>query len=243
MILLLVIDEKKSHYVYIKDFDRFMFHKAKNKNKKYFCKSWLQCFGSKNELTEHKRVWLSINSAQFVNLEKGPTEFEYYFKQIPVPFKVYTDFENNLKSVENCEGSYLKKHQAHIPCSFAYKLVCVDDKLSKPIVIFRGENAAYEFNKAILKEYKFSKKVMKKYFNKSLIIAEEEEQFQSSNTFRICEKLIENIVTRNNIVWKLARGYCLCYCKTFSLVPDYAECTKLFTEECSSALLVPPKIK
>ena len=35
----------------------------------------------------------------------------------------------------------------------------------------------------------------------------------------------QNIVTRNNIVWKLARGYCLCYCKTFSLVPDSTECT------------------
>ena len=32
--LLLVIDEKKSHYVYIKNFDRFMFHQTKNKNKK-----------------------------------------------------------------------------------------------------------------------------------------------------------------------------------------------------------------
>ena len=36
--LLLVTDENKSHYLYIKDFDRFMFHKTKNKNKKYFCK-------------------------------------------------------------------------------------------------------------------------------------------------------------------------------------------------------------
>ena len=36
--LLLVIDENKSHYVYIKNFDRFMFHKTKNKNKKYFAK-------------------------------------------------------------------------------------------------------------------------------------------------------------------------------------------------------------
>ena len=39
MDLLLLIDDDKSHYVYIKDFDRFMFHKAKNKIKKYFCKS------------------------------------------------------------------------------------------------------------------------------------------------------------------------------------------------------------
>ena len=35
------------------------------------------------------------------------------------------------------------------------------------------------------------------------------------------------IVTRSNIVWKLARGYCLCYCRTFSLVPDSTKCTKI----------------
>ena len=34
MDLLLLIDDDKSHYVYIKDFNRFMFHKTKNKSKK-----------------------------------------------------------------------------------------------------------------------------------------------------------------------------------------------------------------
>ena len=71
MDLLLVTDGDKSHYVYIKDFDRFMFHKTKNKNKKYFCKSCLQCFSSKNVLTKHKEVCLSINGGQSVRLEKG----------------------------------------------------------------------------------------------------------------------------------------------------------------------------
>ena len=33
---------------------------------------------------------------------------------------------------------------------------------------------------------------MKKHFSKSLIMTEEEEQFQSSNTCWICEKPIEN---------------------------------------------------
>ena len=69
--LLLVIYENKSHYVYIKDFNRFMFHKTKNKNKKYFCKSCLQCFSYKNVLTKHKEVCLSINGAQSIRLEKG----------------------------------------------------------------------------------------------------------------------------------------------------------------------------
>ena len=31
--LLLLNDDDKSHHVYIKDFDRFMFHKTRNKNK------------------------------------------------------------------------------------------------------------------------------------------------------------------------------------------------------------------
>ena len=181
--LLFVIDENKSHYVYIKDFDKFMFHKTKKKNKIYFFKSCLQCFSSKNVLTEHKEVSLSINGAQSVRLEKGTAEFKNHFKQIAVTFKVYANFECNLESVESYKGFYSKKYQDHIPCSFAYKLVCVDDKFVKPIVVFRIENAAYEFIKAIFKEYDYSKKVTKKHFNKNLIISEEEEEkeFQSSN--------------------------------------------------------------
>ena len=64
MDFLLLIDNDKSHYVYIKDFDRFMFHKTKNKNKKWFCKSCLQCFSSKNVLIKHKENCLSINPIQ-----------------------------------------------------------------------------------------------------------------------------------------------------------------------------------
>ena len=71
MDLFLVTDENKSNYVYIKDFGRFMFQETKNKNKKYFCKSCLQCFSSKHVLTENKEVCLSIKSAQSVRLEKG----------------------------------------------------------------------------------------------------------------------------------------------------------------------------
>ena len=54
MVLLLVTNENKSYYVYIKDFNGCMFQKTKNKNKKYYCKSCLQCFSSNNVLTEHR---------------------------------------------------------------------------------------------------------------------------------------------------------------------------------------------
>ena len=78
-----------------------MFHKTKNKNKKYFCKSSLQCFSNYKILTEHKEVCLSINGEQSVRLEKGIIDFKNCFKQIPVLFKVYADFECNLESAES----------------------------------------------------------------------------------------------------------------------------------------------
>ena len=46
-------------------------------------------------LIKDKENCLSINGKQSVKLEKGITEFENYSTQIPVPFKIYADFECN----------------------------------------------------------------------------------------------------------------------------------------------------
>ena len=135
---------------------------------------------------------MSINGKQSVKLGEGIIESENYFKQIPVPFKIYADFECNLRGVGSYEGSYTKKYKDHVPCSFAYKVVCIDNRFTKSIVAYRGENAAYEFIKAVLKEYKYCKK-MNKHFNKNLIMSEEEEHlFQESNSCWVCKKLIDN---------------------------------------------------
>ena len=53
---LLISDKNKPHYVYIKDFNRFMCNKPKNKNKKHFCKYCSQCFISENFLIEYKKT-------------------------------------------------------------------------------------------------------------------------------------------------------------------------------------------
>ena len=151
-------------YVYIKDFERFMFQKTKTKNKKWFCKSCLQYFSSKTLLIKHEENYLSVNGKQSIKLEKGLIKSANYFKLIPVPFKIYADFECNLKSVKCNEGSYTEKYQDHIPCSFAFKIVCIDGRFAKPTIIYRGENAAYEFFKAILEEYKYCKKNNERIF-------------------------------------------------------------------------------
>ena len=185
-----------SQYVYIEDFKRLMFNKNKCKNKKWFCKSCLQCFSSEKVLKEHRRDCLLIYGGQIVKLEKGFTEFKNYNKQIPAPFKIYVDFECLLKScdsgINNDCFSYTSKYQDHVPCSFAYKLVSVNDKFSKDVVLYRGKHAIFKFIQCIFKEYTYCKDVRKKHFNKNLIMtAKENEEFERSNIYWICGGLIE----------------------------------------------------
>ena len=70
-----------------------------------------------------------------------------------------------------------------------YKVACIDNRFSQKVVFYRGENAVYRFIEAILNEYDYCQKMIKKHFNKSLMSAEEEEIFQLSNSCWICDKL------------------------------------------------------
>ena len=63
------------------------------------------------------------------------------------------------------------------------------NKYSKPVQIFRGENAVHQFMEAMLEEVKYCKKVIKKYFNKPLRMTEKnEEAFQKTEECHICDR-------------------------------------------------------
>ena len=75
---------------------------------------------------------------------------------------------------------------------FAYKVVCIHDKFSKNVVLYRVKNAVYRFIKAILEEKIYCKKIIKKHFNTNLVMsAEDEERCQLSNICWICNKLFD----------------------------------------------------
>ena len=195
MDLLLISNNFTLQYVYIKDFNRLMFNKTKHKGKKYFCKSCLQCFSSEKVLIEHKEDCLMINGKQNVKLEKGFISFKNFNREIPVPFQIYADFECLLKCVDigidNECFPYTRKYQDHIPCSFAYKVVCIDDRFGKDVALYRGKNAVFKFISSILREYGYCRKMMK-HFDKNLVMtAEENEKFEITNICWICSKLID----------------------------------------------------
>ena len=191
MNLLLITKDEKKHYILIKDFNAFMYNQSKYKERKHFCMYCLQCFSSERILADHVNNCLTINGAQAINMPKegeNILKFNNFHKQLPVPFVIYADFEAITKKVQGCEQSeemkkdkdrrsYTEAYQTHEDCGYGYKVVCCyDDKYSKYTCIYRGENAVYKFMEKMLEEVKYCKTVIKKHFNKPLVMTEVDEQ-------------------------------------------------------------------
>ena len=200
MNLLLITKDEKKHYVLIKDFNAFMYNQSKHKERKHFCMYCLQCFSSDRILATHANNCLTINGAQAIYMPKqgeNILKFNNFHKQLPVPFVIYADFEAITKKVQGCKQSeemekdkdrrsYTEAYQTHEDCGYGYKVVCCyDDKYSKGI--FRGENAVYKFMEKMLEEIKYCKAVIKKHFNKPLVMTEADEQrFKTMDGCHIC---------------------------------------------------------
>ena len=202
MNLLLITKDEKKHYVLIKDFNAFMYNQSKHKERKHFCMYCLQCFSSERVLANHANNCLTINGAQAINMPKqgeNIIKFNNFHKQLPVPFVIYADFEDITKKVQGCEQSeemtkdkdrrsYTEAYQTHEDCGYGYKVVCCyDDKYSKQTRIYRGENAVYKFIEKMLEEVEHCKTVIKKHFNKPLVMTEVDEQhFKTMDGCHIC---------------------------------------------------------
>ena len=193
--LLLITEGENNHYVLIKDFNKFMFNQTKHEHRKHFCMHCLQCFSREDVLTEHKNNCISINGKQAIKMpEKGDkVYFKNHHKQLSVPCVIYADFEAITEKVSGCQPSNEKSHteayQKHTDCGYGYKVVCCyDDKYSKPVQIYRGENAVYKFMENMLEEVNWCKSKMKKHFNKPLKMTKENEtDFQKAIKCHICD--------------------------------------------------------
>ena len=96
-----------------------------------------------------------------------------------------------LKEVQSSDTLHtLKNIKIIFLAVFFLKLFLLIINLVKELCFIGGKNAIYRFIEAILKEYDYCKEIIKKYLDKNLIMsAEDEERFQLSNNFWICDKL------------------------------------------------------
>ena len=114
-----------------------------------------------------------------------------YFYSILVP-------ESNGK--KNLDETYTKKYEKHVACSYGYKLLCIDDKFSKPFKLYLGKDAIYNVINSMIEESKYCGDVMKKNLNKKLVMTKKDnEDFKNSTKCWICNNIYDdgNVKVRN----------------------------------------------
>jgi len=91
---------------------------------------------------------------------------------------------------QNNDKSFTDPYEEHQPCSYGYKVICRGDRsYSRPYQYYRGEDVIEKFIENINSEAESCKEIVKKHFNKPLIMtAEDELDFQNSTRCHICEK-------------------------------------------------------
>ena len=99
-------------------------------------------------------------------------------KEKKSPFMIYADFENNLvpgdNGKQNTNESYTNEYKKQIICIYDYILVYDNHKFSKLFKSNLGEDVVYNFISSIIEESKYCNNLMKKHFNKELVMTKKD---------------------------------------------------------------------
>ena len=189
--LLLLTEEDKSHYVWVKNLSRLLYDQNKAKTKKHFCVRCLQGFTKEELLQKHEEACVNEQPIRIEMPKQNKIKFINYQKQMKVPYVIYADFESIIEPIHtalpNPKESNTTKTEHHNGCSFCYMVVCSDGTCQDP-VLYRGENATEKFLEALEAE---EKAIIAKLKNRKKMVEsmtqEDWNVYHTANCW-ICEK-------------------------------------------------------
>ena len=207
--LFLIKEDGKSHYTLINNFHRLIrSQKTKSKDGKIFiCK---RCFThyTKEELLEKHIKYCSNNQTVAVKMPEPNTMlcFKNYYKQLPIPFVVYADFECFTKPMNTCspnpKESYNYNYQKHEPSGFCFYAKGIIPGIHiKPIIYTKtseDEDVAKvfvekltELTKGIYNDFYLRPKPLR-------LTRAEQKSFEEATICHICSKKLEKDKVRDH---------------------------------------------
>ena len=206
--LFLIEEDGKSHYCLIKNFSRFIRSQITSRTDEeiQICKRCFSHFTKEELLDKHIKYCLN-NETAVAKMPKPNTylHFKNYYKQLPVPFVVYADFECFTKPMNSCspnpKDSYNYNYQKHEPSGFCFYAKGIVGKSIKPILYtktFEDENIAKVFVKKL---EELTKGIYNDFYKrpKPLVMGEKERKlFKEAKICHICNGELRNDKVRDH---------------------------------------------
>ena len=202
-------EDGDSHYSLIKNFHRLIKSQlTKSKDGKIFiCKRCFTHF-TKEELLEKHIKYCSNNQTVAVKMPELNTylHFKNYYKQLPIPFVVYGDFECFTKTMNSCtpnpKESYNYNYQKHEPSGFCFFVKSIVPGIHIKPIIYTKNSEDKEIAKIFVKKIA---EVTKSIYNdfycrpKTLrLTSEEQKLFEQAKTCHICSCELKNDKVRDH---------------------------------------------
>ena len=196
--LFLYEEDGKYHYSLIKSFSRLFRSQitSRTNGKIYICKRCFTHF-SKEELFQKHILYCSTNESVAVKMPPRNSKicFNNYYKQLPIPFVVYADFECFTKPMNTCcpnpEDSYNYNYQKHEPSGFCLYIKGIGPNIIKPITYTKKKSIDKIAEIFVSKLAKITNKIYNDFYRrpKPLKLRKQEQiSFDKAETCHICKK-------------------------------------------------------
>ena len=196
--LFLYEEDSKYHYSLIKNFSRLFRSQitSRTNGKIHICKRCFTHF-SKEELFQKHIEYCSNNETVAVKMPpiNSKLSFNNYYKQLPVPFVVYADFECFTKPMNTCspnpEDSYNYNYQKHEPSGFCFYIKGIIPNIIRPITYTKKKDTDNIAEIFVKKLEKVTNKLYDDFYRRPLplkLTKKEQVSFYKAETCHICQK-------------------------------------------------------
>ena len=232
--LFLIEKDGKSHYTLIKNFHRLIRSQktGSNNGKVFICK---RCFWhfTKEELLDKHIEYCTNNKVAVVGMPTKNTflHFKNYYKQLPIPFVVYADFESFTKPMNSCspnpKESYNYNYQMHVPSGFCLYAKGIAGKSIKPI-IYTKKSEDEDISKVFVKKImELTKGIYNDFYRKPkpmVMNTKTQKLFEEAKTCHICGDELQRDKVRDHCHFTgqyrgAAHNKCNLMCKKPKVLP------------------------
>ena len=146
VILLLITDGEKWHYLAVKSLSAFLRLKIGNNHGDLYCLNCFRAYTTENKLESHKKVCENHDYCciEMPNEDNKILKYNHGEKSMKAPFIIYADLEPLLEKMNTCHDSLEKlsttKINKYRPSGYSLFTYCSFDETKNKIGYYRGED-------------------------------------------------------------------------------------------------------
>ena len=208
IILLMITDGEKWHYLAVKSLPALFKGVTSNHNGDFYCLNCFHAYRTTNKLEKHKKICENHDycNVEMPNEDNKIIKYNQGEKSMKSPFIIYADLECLLEKISTCynslEESSTTKINKHTPSGYSLFTHCSFGKTNNKFDCYRGEDCMKKFCKN-LKEH--ATKIIN--YEKKKIIPLTRKEEKNYNTQKVCYICKKEFDTNDKKYYKV-KDYC-----------------------------------